>query len=533
MVRDICAIEWGDPGATRFGRKGQKQYGVDVYGKPIDLQGRYRAAQCKLRTKDDALTEAQIEKEVGDARGFPHPLDALIIVTDLPRDTNTQILIDRISEREVRNGGFKVLIWFWEDVTERLATYTKLIVKYYRDYFANLTTLPLVEQLVGIPLRVVSVKSGLTGGMTPVEEGLRFRGIRILDRARRASSPQTASLTGVSPDGLMCQLEIQPAEFDNTSLQRFASAVHIHRRQMMSDSPVFVLLPSELAGEFLDSFSSIGGDVGATQILAADTPVGEVVNRIFQSIFDYGYRRRGGLSTVDVVARTSDARASSGLLDLDWHTKLDTHHFPSPEEWDAFFAPALDALTSEVLSLGDSIRVQIDSRVPLPAAFALGFYFNLRVARVGVWARRTGVSDFKQQFWLSDTSAQDDVCSVKSFREVLDTCRSAIVELTTHVSIHRSVESFAQDIVLEPDRWLEIGLRSSAENLDESTAIAYANQVANAVRQLNAHGVADVHLFARMPSALAVLIGQRLQACGRIHLYWFDNPGYRYAFTLR
>jgi hypothetical protein len=533
MVQDICAIEWDDPSTSKFGRKGQKQYGVDVYGKPVDLQGIYRAAQCKLRTRNDALTEAQIEKEVNDAREFPHPLDALIIVTDLPRDTNTQILVDRISKRQVRNGGFKVLVWFWEDVTERLATYTKLIVKYYGDYFANLTTLPLVEQLVGVPLQVVSVKSGLTDGMTPVEEGLWFRGIRILDGARRAVSPQTASLTGVSPDGLVCQLEIQPGESDNTSLQRFASAVHIHRRQLIGDSPVFVLLPSEVADEFLDRFSSIGGDVGAMQILAADTPVGEVVNTIFRSVFDYGHRRRGGLPTVDVVARTSDARASSGLLDLDWHTRLDTHHFPSPEEWGAVFAPALDALTSKVLSLGDGIRVQVDSRVPLPAAFALGFYFNLRVARVGVWARRTGVSDFKQQFWLSDTAAQDDVCNVKCFGEVPDTSRLAIVELTTHVSIHRSVESFAEDIDLEPDRWLEIGLRSSAESLDESTVISYANQVANAVRQLNAHGVTDVHLFARMPSALAVLIGQRLQACGHIHFYWFDNPGYQYAFTLR
>jgi hypothetical protein len=44
--------------------------------------------------------------------------------------------------------------------------------------------------------------------------------------------------------------------------------------------------------------------------------------------------------------------------------------------------------------------------------------------------------------------------------------------------------------------------------------------------------VTDIHVFARLPSALAVLIGQRFEACGRIHLYWFNNPTYQFAFTL-
>jgi len=57
MICDLCAFEWGDLNTQKFGRKGQKQYGVDVYGQPVDLNGRYCAAQCKLRTKREALTE--------------------------------------------------------------------------------------------------------------------------------------------------------------------------------------------------------------------------------------------------------------------------------------------------------------------------------------------------------------------------------------------------------------------------------------------------------------------------------------------
>ena len=64
-------------------------------------------------------------------------------------------------------------------------------------------------------------------------------------------------------------------------------------------------------------------------------------------------------------------------------------------------------------------------------------------------------------------------------------------------------------------------------NIDEGHAVAFASQVGQLIRHLNERGVADIYLFARIPSALGVLIGQRLQACGRIHLHWFDNPSYR------
>jgi len=181
MIRDICALEWNDSHTEKFGRKGQKQYGVDVYGQPVDLKGVYRAAQCKLRTKKDQLTEQEIEEEVSDARQFQHELDMLIIVTDAPRDTHTQILVDQISEREISNGNFRVAIWFWDNVTERLATYPKLIVKYYPDFFANLTTLPIVERLIDKPLQVVSFTSSPLNTPIPIEEALKFRGLRILE----------------------------------------------------------------------------------------------------------------------------------------------------------------------------------------------------------------------------------------------------------------------------------------------------------------------------------------------------------------
>jgi hypothetical protein len=180
--------------------------------------------------------------------------------------------------------------------------------------------------------------------------------------------------------------------------------------------------------------------------------------------------------------------------------------------------------------------IQFNCQLPLPAAFALGFEFNVRVARVGVWARRTGVSDFKQQFWLSDAQCADIDFPVEWFKRPPDGgYQSAIVELTSYGSIHNPVGHFAEQSGLSPDAWAQLRLvteEGETENIEESVAMAYANHVGRTIRYLNEQGVVEVHLFARMPSPLAILIGQRLLACGRIHLYWFNNPSYQFAFTL-
>ena len=168
--------------------------------------------------------------------------------------------------------------------------------------------------------------------------------------------------------------------------------------------------------------------------------------------------RRGGLATIEVTARASQSKPISAFLDLDWHARLSTSHFPSQAEWESTFNSAIKAVTERLVSLGAKARIQIDSRLPLPAAVALGHCLNLRIARVGVWARRAAVSDFKRQFWLSDGDAADAVATPTWIKQPKDGSHSAIVELTTYVSIHMAVESFAEEAGLAPDTWLQVGL---------------------------------------------------------------------------
>lgn len=535
MIRDICALEWNDPYTEKFGRKGQKQYGVDVYGKPIDLNGLYRAAQCKLRTKKEQLTEQEIEAEVSNARQFQHKLDTLIIVTDAPRDTQTQILIDRISQREISDGNFRVAIWFWDNITERLATYPKLIVKYYPDFFANLTTLPIVERLIDRPLQIIGLTSRSLTAPIPIEEALKFRGLRIIESDTWDVVPKETALNDTLPDGLVCIFNLPVTETTDSNLLKFAGIIQNHIQQVEDSCPAFVLLPYSLTAQFLQFFAKLDGDQKRIRILAIEVPLNETADVILDEVFQYGYSRRGGLATIDITVRTREGRPNSILLDLDWRTRLSTSHFPTPAEWENSFVPALTAVRDHLLNQSDSTKIQINCQLPLPAAFAIGFTFNVRIAKVGVWARKTEVSDFKCQFWLSDGNPADIQFVPEWIKQPSDNSKTAIVELTSYVSIHKAVELFIEELEVVPDAILQIKLEkdgSSVANIDESFAVAYANQVGQVIRQLNEQGITDIHLFARIPAPLAVLIGQRLFACGRIHLYWFDNPGYRFAFTL-
>lgn len=536
LVRDICALEWGDPHTDKHGRRGQKQHGVDVYGRPTDRAGVYRGAQCKLRTKGDQLTEDEIEAEVAAARSFPHPLESLILVTDAPRDRNTQILVDQVSAREIANGGFQVAIWFWDNVTERLAAHRRLIVKHYPEFFANLTTLPIVERLIDRPLQVISISSK-PALRQPLDDLLRLRGIRVLDLEGRGSRTPYSPMNEDGPDGILCFCGMSDAEGVNPGgMLRLVGNLQSQLQAVDTHCPAFAIVPAGLSNAFAQAFESLGGSVHRVQILPAEQSPGDTADDIFQAVFRYGHMRRAGLPTIDVAVRSRSGRPDAVLLDMDWQNRLSTTRFPSPTEWQEVFVPALAAVRSQLLSHSDSSRIQFNCQLPLPAAFALGFEFNIRVARIGVWARRTGVSDFKQQFWLSDAQGVDLDFPVEWFKQPTNgRNQAAMIELSSCGSIHTAVSHFAEQSGLDPDIWGQIRLATEGgepTNIEESVAVAYANHVGRTVRRLNEQGVVDIHLFARIPSPLAILIGQRLLACGRVHLYWFKNPSYQFAFTL-
>jgi hypothetical protein len=521
LIRDICAKEWDDPRTDQFGRSGQKQYGVDVYGS-VQSQGvLYRAAQCKLRKDHKPLTKADIEREVKDAANFPHPLDELIIATNCPRDSHTQILIDTINQRQRRKGKFLVSIWFWDNITARLAVYRSLLVKYYRDHLNSLTTAPIVEDLIDQPLFVAWSSYHATAGSRALElqNALRARGIRVGDL--RSNSPL---------DGFLYWYESDTSNAQDLAF--FVASLYERARYLEVGCPLFVVVPSRLLSDFQVLYKrTVGSETRVVHVLTDDQSTPYQADHIVTAVFPFGYARRGAIPTIDLTFRTMPTSPQIAMLDVDWQPWLSTSTFPSPDIWHETIEPAMEAIRKAVLASGNTARVQIRSLLPLPAALAVGYAFNVRLARVGVWARSLGGSGFQKHFWWSDASPATVTYPLHWVKPIASTPQHAVVELTTHLSMTDAIEAYLKQTSLPCDAWAQLHLDPSAD-IEESVAVAYANQAGRLLREMAAKGVTDFHLFLRMPSPLAVLVGQRLQACGRLHLYWFTNPAYQYAFTL-
>ncbi len=535
LLRDICVLEWNDPRTERNGRRGQPQKGVDIYGQPAWLDGAFYGVQCKLRPSQKQLSKTEIMSEVKEARGFPHKLSKLIIATDTPKDNKLQIMVDNISAQEVSSGGFAVEIWFWPQIERRIGTYPSIFAKYYYEQIASLTNLDVLTRLIDRPLQVYSINYPFSPDVTPLELGLRFRGIQTIKHVTTPVEAKAVAYSDQLPDGLVCQIERIDETKEGIEQLRLVADLISLTRLLESSCPFVILAPLDQGERLLHQLEAMGGLSDRFLLLDSALRQDEISNQVFFTVFDYGYTRRSRIRTVNISTRTRPNSPASALLDIDWQSHLDTERHPSVQDWNELFVPALKVITTQLCGLKESTRLQIDCSLPLPASIALGFYFNLRVATIGVWARRMGRSETKY-LWLSDGKPVETEIREIWHRRGASNSRSAILELTSGSSIHTTVEHFVQTQVLSADLWLEVNLplNNNDTGIDEAVAIAYANWIGNRMREFTERGISDTHLFLRLPSALCVLIGQRLLACGRIHLYWFNNNRYSYqfAFTL-
>ena len=133
MVRDIFAAHWNDPDTKIFGRSGQAQKGVDIYGRP-NQHGAWFGIQCKVR-KTGELSRRTLEEEIRLARSFHHKLHTYTFVTTHARDTSLQKIVEELDAAESSAGNFRVQIKFWEDVCSLLAENINIARKYYPQYF--------------------------------------------------------------------------------------------------------------------------------------------------------------------------------------------------------------------------------------------------------------------------------------------------------------------------------------------------------------------------------------------------------------
>lgn len=145
VFENLCRDLWKNDHKYEFielnGRKGQKQSGVDIFGR-VKQSTNWFGIQCKVRSKGKKLTQEDIENEIQKAQTFNPKLTKFIICTTLDRDVEIQNIERQIQDNLSNLNGFEFKIIFWDNIKELLKEERnlKIYYKYYNKFFADNTT---------------------------------------------------------------------------------------------------------------------------------------------------------------------------------------------------------------------------------------------------------------------------------------------------------------------------------------------------------------------------------------------------------
>ncbi len=126
--------KWHDNHAQKYGRSGQAQNGIDIYGRQ-NSSGNYIGVQCK-RYEDNKLNQKIIKEEIVKAECFSPPLSEYIIATTASRNTKLQDFVRSLNEERGLENKFPVYIVFWEDICNDLVAPNNrdLLEKHYSEW---------------------------------------------------------------------------------------------------------------------------------------------------------------------------------------------------------------------------------------------------------------------------------------------------------------------------------------------------------------------------------------------------------------
>ena len=151
-----CALfqqEWANPTVQRYGRGGQAQQGVDIFGQNLNEGDRWYGVQCKLKDGNlgGKLTKAEIDKEVAKADAFATPLTGLIIATTAPVDSALQDHCAALTGARAAAGLCSVSLYGWGHIEAMVRRYEAIYRQFFPRHFEKAqpqrTYLPQALQL--------------------------------------------------------------------------------------------------------------------------------------------------------------------------------------------------------------------------------------------------------------------------------------------------------------------------------------------------------------------------------------------------
>jgi len=129
LCRELLRHHWSRPGLEIFGKRGERQFGIDI----LDLSGQTPicAAQCKLKEEHKNLTPSEIEAEVNEAKKFTPPLGKYAILTTAKISTHAQRKLREINQSHKQQSLFEVELLTWDRLCSLLQQYSEVQEKFY------------------------------------------------------------------------------------------------------------------------------------------------------------------------------------------------------------------------------------------------------------------------------------------------------------------------------------------------------------------------------------------------------------------
>lgn len=142
---------WQNPLVQKNGRRGQAQYGVDIFGCPNGPSQSYWGVQCKGKDSNygSKAEWSEVLAEVAKAEKFSPKLDGWIFSTTAPVDAGLQKAARELSVVRRAKGLFSVDVLGWEEIQALMVDAPEVIAEFYPEHADHLPQ--VVEALRALP----------------------------------------------------------------------------------------------------------------------------------------------------------------------------------------------------------------------------------------------------------------------------------------------------------------------------------------------------------------------------------------------
>jgi tetratricopeptide (TPR) repeat protein/DNA-binding Xre family transcriptional regulator len=177
----VLKRHWSRSGLERFAKKGDEQFGVDIF----DTLGEspLYGAQCKLKEPWKSLEPAEIREEVRKAKTFPSKLDYYAILTTGKISGAAQLALQAINQEHRVARLFTIELYTWDKISELIRQYPEIEGQFYGGLHS--------EQVAAVSSKldyIASLTASVTSSVAVTEIDC------LIDEARARITPKDAQI---------------------------------------------------------------------------------------------------------------------------------------------------------------------------------------------------------------------------------------------------------------------------------------------------------------------------------------------------